>query len=437
MSTKIDGLRDIVSVPISEIKPYLSNPREHPEDQIEMIGASITRFGFNNPVLLSQDYTVIAGHGRIMAAKRLGLAIIPAIILPHLDVAGVRAYRLADNQIALKSRWEPTLYAQELQFVVDLGFAPLELGLEIAEIDIVLEATRKKVKKEEPVLEPVRTRPAITRIGDIWVIGRHRVICGSARDPQVFQQVMGPGKADAVISDMPWNLSVRNHISGKGKMPHPEFVEASGEQSDAEFLDLIAIVLTNQAAFSKPGALSFQFIDWRSVADMIHIGKDIYDALVNVCVWVKPSPGLGSLWRSRHEMICVFRTKGGKHRNNVQLGKFGRNRSNVWEYASPNAFGSERENLKLHPTCKNVEMIADAILDCTKRNDIVLDAFLGSGTLILAAHRVGRIGRGIELDPWYVDLAVQRIAKEAGETARLEDGRSFDEVAAERSDKEA
>lgn len=429
---------EIVVLPIETIKPFATNPREHSKKQIDMLKASITRFGFNNPVLLNADYVVIAGHGRLMAAKALGLKHVPTVILAHLSEAEQRALRLADNQIALVSECSLDLLALEAQVVLDAGIAPMELGFEIGELDFVIEGAKKeKTQADDPVLEPDRTQPAVSRVGDLWIIGPHNILCSDARGPESFTTLMGDDRADMVLTDMPWNVKVDGHVSGLGKIKHREFPMASGEMDRERFTHFTTTVLQNQADFAKPGALVLEFIDWRSVAMMIGVGETIFDQLMNICVWVKPSGGMGSLYRSRHELVCVFRVKGGKHLNNVQLGKFGRNRTNVWEYAAPNGFGSERENLKLHPTAKNVEMLADAILDATNRGGLVLDPFLGSGSTILAAHRVGRVGRGIELDPYYVDLAVRRIAEETGKEAILTDGRTFDEVAAERLGGEA
>ncbi|MBP6110957.1 MAG: ParB N-terminal domain-containing protein [Sphingobium sp.] len=428
----------IVEIPIDTIVPFATNPMEHPTGQISMLKRSMTRFGFTNPVLLTPDNVVIAGHGRLIAAKELGCTHVPAIILSGLTEAEQRAYRIADNAIALKGKWALDLLAIEAQYVLDAGIAPIELGFEMGELDFAIEGAKKeKAKAEEPVPEPARTGPPVSRVGDLWTVGLHRILCGDARDPACYRILMGGEKADMVLTDMPWNVPVNGHVSGLGKIKHPEFPMASGEMGKEEFASFTTIVFQNQADFAKPGALVLEFIDWRSVAMMITVGETIFDRLMNICVWVKPSGGMGSLWRSRHELVCAFRVKGGKHANNVRLGKFGRNRTNVWEYAAPNGFGSERENLKIHPTAKNVEMLADAILDCTQRGGIVLDPFLGSGATILGAQGVGRIGRGMELDPYYVDLAVQRITKEIGNEAVLADGRTFAEVTSERHGGEA
>lgn len=429
--------RPIIDLPVDQAIAYEKNPHQHPERQLEMIEASFRKFGMINPILVASNYEVIAGHGRLTAAQRLGLATIPAIVLPHLNEAEIKAFRIADNKIAEKGTWSIELLAEELELVacLDLDFKPISIGMETGEVDFVIDSVvqlKKSDSNATPVLEPDRSEPPTSRAGDIFTIGSHKVICGDARNPLVYQAVLGNRLADAVISDQPWNLPA-NFISGLGQTQHRDFPVAHGEMSENEFSAFTETVLGNQARFSKTGASSLQFIDWRSVDIMIRAGKQKVGTLVNICIWVKPSGAMGSRWRSRHEMICIFNTRDGKSKNNVQLGKYGRFRTNVWEYASPSGFGAEREKLKLHPTCKNEQMIADAIMDITDRNDVVLDAFLGSGTTILAAHQTGRIGIGIELDPHYVDLAVGRIAAATGKPAIDAHGNSFDALRLARS----
>jgi DNA modification methylase len=422
---------------ISQIIPYANNPRIHGDRQVDMIEASILKFGMVNPVLVTSNHEIIAGHGRLAAAKKMGMQTIPAIALSHLTEAEVKALRIADNAIALNGEWSLELLGRELELVTshDLNIKPIELGFETGEIDFHIEMGRNAQLDQTAVNappEPLRSEPAVSRPGDQFVIGPHRVSCGDARDLKVFSALLDGKLADVVISDQPWNLPA-NAISGLGAPKHADFIMASGEMSGAEFSAFTHIVLSNQARACKPGALIYQFIDWRSVGLMIAAGSTEVGELINICVWVKQSGGMGSLYRSQHELVCVFRVPGGKSKNNVQLGVHGRNRSNIWKYQAPTGFGSERKKLEMHPTCKNETMIGDAIMDCTDRGDVVLDAFLGSGTAILAAHQTGRIGMGIELDPHYVDLAVRRIAEVTGEIPIDADGRTFEELRIERA----
>lgn len=423
----------LVEFPLDQIRLCDTNPKLHPERQLSMLEASLRRFQHMSPILITKDGELIAGHARVIVGRRCGLSTIPAIIVPDLTEAERRAYRIADNAIAEKGEWSIELLTAELEFVTscEVGFSALEIGFETAEIDRLVLSKATTPAPVVAVEEPDRRRPSVARFGDIFEVGAHTLVCGDSKDPATFAAALAGRKAHAVISDQPWNLPSQ-FISGKGRTRHPDFVECSGEMSEDEFRVFTKTVVANQALHCAPGALMFQFIDWRSVDVMIAAGKKVGDH-INICVWVKQSGRMGSPWRSQHELVCVFRTPGGRAKNNVQLGAFGRNRTNVWCYDAPSAFGSQRDKLQLHPTCKNETMIADTILDCTDRNDIVLDGFVGSGTTLLAAHATGRIGVGIELDPYYVDLALGRLSEVTGEEPRLRDGVSFSDLELQRS----
>lgn len=424
----------LVEFPLDQIRPSDTNPKLHPERQLSMLEASLRRFQHMSPILITKAGELIAGHARVIVGKRVGLSTIPAIIVPDLNEAERRAYRIADNAIAEKGEWSIELLTAELEFVTscEVGFSALEIGFETAEIDSLVLSKGTTPTPNVTVEEPDRGRQPVARVGDIFEVGAHTLVCGDSKDPATFATALAGRKAHAVISDQPWNLPSQ-FISGKGRTRHPDFVECSGEMSADEFRAFTETVLANQALHCAPGALMFQFIDWRSADVMIAAGKKRVGDHVNICVWVKQSGRMGSPWRSQHELVCVFRVTGGRAKDNVHLGAFGRNRTNVWCYDAPSAFGSQRDKLQLHPTCKNESMIADAILDCTDRNDIVLDAFVGSGTTLLAAHTTGRIGVGIELDPHYVDLSLGRLSELVGAEPRLRDGPSFSNLKLQRS----
>lgn len=420
-------------VPTDDIKSYAANPREHPPAQIKMLKAGIERFGFNAPVLVTPEYLLIAGHGRLLAARELKMPQVPAIILPDLSEDEQRAYRIADNAISQKGTWSAELLFAEASYILDcdLDLGALDLGFETGELDVEFaRSNSSKVRAEEAVPPPCRSEPPVSRLGDVWTIRNHKLACADSIEAASFDLLLGTERADTVISDMPWNRP-NDDISGLGKTQHPAFQMASGEMTRSEFKAFMRTAMTHQAGASKPGAVNMQYIDWRSVADMISAGEEVYDALINLCVWVKPQGSMGSLWRSRHELVCIFRVKGGKHSNFVELGKHGRNRTNVWEFSAPSALGPERANLAFHATCKNIEMIAEAIKDVTPHNGIVLDAFTGSGTTLLAAERTRRRGRGIEIDPYYVDTAIRRLQEECQADAVRHDGRTFNDIAAE------
>lgn len=312
----------------------------------------------------------------------------------------------------------------------------MDLGFVTGTLDFVLEgsSSKKKRARPTPIDEPDRETRPVSRVGDIWTVGAHRILCGDATLAASYVALLGRELAHMALSDMPYNVKVNGHVGGLGKVRHEEFVMGAGEMSPAEFQAFIRVSFEMQARFSRPGAVNLQFGDWRMARDVLNIGAEVYDKLLNLAVWVKPNGGMGSLWRSRHELIFAFLVTGGKPTNNVMLGKNGRNRSNVFEYPSPSGSGREREKLKLHPTCKNVDMLADAIMDVTHRNQVVLDAFLGSGSTALACEQVGRRCRGIELAPAYVDLAVSRLADATGKTPIEQNGLSFDELRVARAE---
>lgn len=436
----------ITNLRIDQIVPFENNPRKHPPKQIAMLESGIRKFGFNNPLLVGpmsgasqtgddSQYDLIAGHARIIAARNIGMTTVPVVILPHLNEQERRAYRIADNAIALKGEWSLDLLASEMafQFEFDMEFDPGALGFEVGEIDALLFG--EEDDDEGGGCQPDMSQPAVSMQGTIWSVASHRIACGNSLDPEVWRALMTGKKADLSINDMPFNVAVQGHISGSGKFD--EFAMASGEMSEAEFAEMIGKALTLQAEHAREGSLSYQFIDWRSVELMIREGRKAYSKLINLCVWKKSAAGMGSLYRSQHELICVFRKGETQHRNNVELGKNGRHRSNVWEYSGSTGFSAERKaNLAMHPTVKNTQMIADAIMDTTVHGDLVVDAFLGSGTCALAAERTGRICYGIEIDPHYVDLAVGRLIEATGHDATDQDGRSFSELVKHRDDGE-
>ena len=266
-------------------------------------------------------------------------------------------------------------------------------------------------------------------------MGKHRIHCGSALDESSYQKLLNGRKVDAVFVDPPFNVPIQGHVSGNGSIHHREFEMAAGEMTSEEFVQFLKSSLGLLARHSKKGSVHFVCMDWRHVGELLTAGKQVYDSVLNLCIWVKNVGGMGSFYRSRHELVFVFRNGEGKHRNNIQLGQYGRNRTNVWEYPSINTIsksGEEGNLLALHPTVKPVALIADALLDCSARGDIVLDAFLGSGSTLIAAERTGRVCCGIELDPLYVDTAIRRWQRHTGDHAvHAVSGKRFDDVASE------
>ena len=408
-----------------DLKPHPNNPRTHSKTQINALKRSISRFGFPNPVLVDTDDRIIAGHGRVDAAKALGLVAVPTLPIDWMSEAEKRAYIIADNALAQQAGWDKALLSLELGTIAQLD-PDLDLtltGFSIDDIELFQDLGRKRKKaKETADSEAVESdAPVLTRTGDLWTIGEHQLLCGDARDRKALRTLLGRRKADIIITDPPYNVAVNGHVSGLGKHQHREFVMASGEMSREAFRTFLGEILSNLASASRPGALSYIFMDWRHIADLLDAGDRSYEQLVNLAVWVKSNGGMGSLYRSRHELVAIFRRAGRGHLNNVELGSNGRYRTNVWEYAGANSFGKDRnEALAMHPTVKPVEMISDAILDVTRENDLVLDVFAGSGTTLLAAHDTGRQARLMEIDPVYCDLILKR-AQGAGLAITLGD----------------
>jgi DNA modification methylase len=425
---------------IDELTLDPSNPRCHNKKQIRQIANSIETFGFNVPILIDRDGNVIAGHGRLLAAREVGMTEVPTLCLDHLTPAQVRAFGIADNRLAEIATWDDRLLAQQLKdlSLIGLDFSLEVTGFEMAEIDLriaSLEDVPDRGDHPGDVVPNIPVGPAISKIGDQWLLGRHRLLCGSALETAAFTALMGEERAAMVFTDPPYNVPIDGHATGLGAIHHRPFPMASGEMDRAEFTAFLGEALRNLAAFSINGALNFICMDWRHLDELLAAGRDAYGGLKNLCVWVKDNAGMGSLYRSQHELVFVFKRGCQGHRNNVQLGQFGRNRSNVWHYPGANSFarcGEEGNLSALHPTVKPVAMVADTILDCSARGDIVLDAFLGSGTTVIAAERTGRRCYGLELDPLYIDTAIRRWQALTGGSARhAASGRTFDDLAGE------
>ena len=405
--------------PVDSLAPSPRNARTHPRRQVDQIVASITEFGFTNPILIDAERTVIAGHGRLLAAKAMALPDVPTITLEGLSDAQKRALRIADNKIALGAGWDVDLLKHELGELstLDVDFDLSVTGFSAGEIDVVMKAAPDP---DDEVIPPVPETPR-TRPGDIWVLGDHRVGCGDGRDRAFLQAVIGTGaRVDAAFLDPPYNVRINGHANARGR--HREFAMASGEMSEAAFRTFLAESHGACATVSRDGAVHFVCMDWRHMDDVTSVGHTVYGELLNLCVWNKSNAGMGSLYRSKHELVFVFKVGTASHFNAVELGRHGRNRTNVWDYASVNSLaGSRREDLALHPTVKPTALVADAIQDVTRRGELVLDTFLGSGTTLIAAERAGRRFRGLDIDPAYVDVAVDRWSAMTGQTPRLDD----------------
>ena len=408
----------------------------HSKKQIRQIADSIERFGFTNPVLVSDDGEIIAGHGRVMAAKLLGLAEVPTLRLSHLSATERRAYVIADNKLALNAGWDSEILAIELQGLIDLDFDVELTGFSLAEIDLVLDEAREASVVPFSSDDDVPPRPVrpVTRRGDLWHLGRHRLLCGDTRDRSGYAALLGNQPVDLVFTDPPYNVPIDGHVSGLGAVKHREFAMAAGEMSEAAFTAFLTETLGAMAGVCRDGAIAFVCMDWRHMGEVLTAGKAVFSELKNLCVWNKTNGGMGTFYRSKHELVFVWKVGDAPHTNTFGLGDTGRYRTNVWDYAGISSISASRsDELAMHPTVKPVAMVADAIRDCSKRGDIVLDGFGGSGSTLIAADKTGRVARLIEYDPGYCDVIVNRWQKLTSKRVTLEDsGAPFEDVGDER-----
>ncbi|OQW59576.1 MAG: hypothetical protein A4S14_05875 [Proteobacteria bacterium SG_bin9] len=419
----------------SELRPFSGNARIHSPHQIRKLARLIERVGFNTPILVDKNGMILSGHARLAAALQLELDKIPIISLEHLSEAEARAFILAENKMAELSRWDHKQLSLNLKELRDLSVEfDIEItGFETPEIDILLQSLMPDdsdaIDNHEYVPAPI-----VSRLGDRWQLGDHVILCGNAQTAESYSKLLGSERAAVIFADPPFNVPINGHASGKGSTKHREFLMASGEMPEPEFISFLETFLGHSGSHSIKTALFYICIDWRHAYELLAASRSTGLTTVNLCVWAKTNGGMGSFYRSQHELVFLFKPVGVSHTNNVQLGQFGRNRTNVWNYPGANVFpkGGRKRATELHPTVKPIGLVADAILDSTNRGDIVLDPFAGSGTTILAAERTGRRAYTMELDPAYVDLAVRRWQQMTGRDAVNDAGQTFKDVAIER-----
>jgi len=427
--------RQIVWRAISSLKPFPKNPRRHPEAQIAALMKSIRRF-WTIPILIDETGTILAGHLRCEAAKRLGMTEVPTIMITGLSDSEKRAIVIADNRLPEQAIWDFDLLREHFRELIDLDFDVELTGFSTGEIDLILDsdAAQEGSDAADDVSEFSVDGPAISRLGDTWDLDRHRLHCEDALKCESYERVMQGDIAQMVATDFPYNVRIQDHAMGRGAVRHREFKMASGEMSTLEFTRFLATSIHLMIKFSDDGSIHYLFIDWRHLPELLSAALPHYADWKNLLVWNKDNAGQGSFYRSKHELIAVFKNGTAPHINNFGLGANGRHRTNVLDYPGVNSLHPARAgDLGLHPTVKPVALIADLIRDCSRRNGVVLDPFGGSGTTILAAERTGRIARLIELDPLYVDVTLRRWEKITGVPARhAASGLSFEQVAAKR-----
>tara|TARA_R110002072_G_scaffold17119_1_gene65579 strand:+ start:1970 stop:3301 length:1332 start_codon:yes stop_codon:yes gene_type:complete len=428
----------IIELPIRTLRPYPRNARRHSKKQLRQIADSIERFGFTNPVLVGDDGEIVAGHGRVEAARLLGMETVPTIALSHLNATERRAYVLADNKLALNAGWDEEILALELQDLIDLDFDLTVTGFSVGEIDLVLDTANESAPDRRDAADdwmPEMEEAVVSRPGDLWQLGRHRLICADARDPDAYGALLAGEQVDMIFTDPPYNVPIDGHVSGLGRVHHREFAMGAGEMSEAAFEAFLVETLGAAAATCRDGAIAFVCMDWRHMGELLSAGRQVFSELKNVCVWNKTNGGMGTFYRSKHELVFVFKVGTAPHTNTFGLGEEGRYRTNVWDYAGISSLSATRaEEQAMHPTVKPVALVADAVRDCSKRGDKIVDAFAGSGTTLIAAQKTGRHARLIELDPQYCDTIVRRFERYTGKPAvHAETSMSFEDTAEARS----
>lgn len=440
----MDHLRDINSNPPGmegitltwiapdKLRPLGRRARTHSRKQIGQIAESIRTFGFSVPILVDEQHRIIAGNARLEAARMLGLEQVPVVVVSHLDPAQKRAFAIADNRLAELAGWDRSVLKAELQELVelDLAFDLDVIGFDDAAIDALVLCDEEGGSAD---IVPEAPRIAVTRLGDLWQLDEHRLLCGDALEITSLEAVLGGDQARVIFTDAPYNVRVQGHVTKSGH--HAEFAMAAGEMGDEEFTQFLRRVWGQVSHALVPGGLAYLSMDWRHAKHLLAGYEEHGLELLNVIVWDKVHGGMGSHYRSRHELIFLARKPGAQHTNRIELGKHGRDRTNVWAYPGMSGAGHDQKHLRsLHPTVKPAAMVRDALLDSTGRGDIVLDFFAGSGTILIAAEMARRRARAIELEPRYCDVAINRWESFTGKEARLSStGQTFAEARADRA----
>jgi DNA modification methylase len=419
----------------NKLTPYENNARQHSDDQIMRIAESMREFGQVTPILVNKNRRIIAGHARWEAAKLIGLQTVAIVRIDHLTDAQIRLYTIADNKLAELATWDEAILAGEFSFLMEAELngeienATTITGFTIGQIDFLTQnAGTLEDGQDDNVSSPDLTKPIVTKLGDLWLMDRHKAYCADSKVSENYKTLIGASKLSAVTMDGPYNIPIDGFVGGKGKVKRREFADGVGEMSSEEFIAFNRTIFENTLPFLKPGGLLYAFIDWRSLFEMLQAARQLGLFHVNTATWAKNVSGMGSFLRSQTEFCPIFRNGDAAHRNNVMLGKNGRNRSNLWEYPSANSSKEGRAQLQNHPTPKPVAMFMDILMDCTKPGDITCDPFLGSGTTLIAAEKTKRICYGLELDAAYMDCIVRRWQALTGKQAvHAETGLSFND----------
>lgn len=427
-------LTSVVLLSVEALALNPRNARKHSIEQIRRLRACIEKFGFLVPVLIDESRNVVLGHGRLMAARQLEMKEVPTLTVSGLTENQIRAFAIAENRLSELGEWDYDMLRIEFAELLNLNVDIEETAFSTGEVDLLLDGPGTRSKDDDEPLPLIEKEP-VSREGDLWLLDQHRLLCGDALRADNYSLLLGGKKAGLVFSDPPYNVPIEGHVGGLGRVRHRDFPMGSGEMTTEQFTHFLTISFQHLTQHSRRGSIHYICMDWRHLKEILAAGQEVYSELKNLCVWNKDNAGMGSLYRSKHELILVFQNGLARLQNNVNLGVNGRYRTNVWDYPGMSSTRKGRmQELAMHPTVKPLALIADAIRDCSKRKDVVLDPFVGSGTTILAAHRTGRVAAAMELDPLYVDVAIRRWEIATGIPAVLVgSGESFKEVQASRS----
>lgn len=398
--------------------------RRHPSQKRRALLESIRLQGIISPIIVNSANVIVDGHLRVEVALQLQLRTVPVMRVEHLSDAELRAFGIAANRMPANADWDMEELRLELEEIRadDVSLDLSLTGFSIGEIDRINGNHLAAKYDDLDVVDDASLPPGPTRAqaGDHFILGDHELICGDTTDHLVIERLMHGEMARAIFTDPPYNVKINGHVSGSGQ--HEEFVMASGKMSVTEFRTFLEITLGNMASVLIDGGIAFVCMDHAHIGELLDAGSSVFDHRLNICVWDKGQGGMGALYRSQHELVVVFKKGDESHRNNIELGKNGRNRTNIWSLPGMVGFSASRKKaLELHPTVKPVALIAEALLDVTAPGDLVLDAFGGSGSTLIAAEKTDRRARLVEFDPRYVDRIIDRWEKLTGRTAELLD----------------
>jgi DNA modification methylase len=417
----------------SSLTLYNRRARRHLKKKLTKLRRAIAEFGWTEPLIIDEIGMVRCGAARLTVAIEDGIDLVPVVRIEHMTEAQKRAYILASNRLAEEAHWDPALVREEFSGLIELGYDVELTAFDTVEIDMALSFDEGAASEDDSVELPDEAAKLVSRPGDLWHIAEQRALCGDARDRSAFERLMGDDRAQLVFTDPPYGCAIAGNVSGLGRVRHDDFLMGAGEQSLPEFAQtLLRPAFRNTAAYAQTAAIAFICTDWRALPHMQDAAQGLFAELKNLIVFAKTNAGMGTFYRSAHELILAYKVSAGKHINNFGLGER-RHRSNLWTYAGANTFRKGRlVDLAEHSTVKPKRLVADALLDCSKPGGIVLDPFLGSGTTLVACAMTGRIGRGIEIDPKYMDVILRRVAEATGREPLLDGVRPFSEVKAER-----